>query len=57
MERFRGCTDNDQRLKVEPGDDDGDDDDDDDDGDDGDDNDDDHDADLLNNKCPVGRVE
>ena len=45
MERFRGCTNNDQRLKVEPGD------------DDGDDNDDDDDDDLLNNKCPVGRVE
>ena len=38
MERFQGCTDNDQRLKVEPGDDEvddnGDDDDDDDDDDD-----------------------
>ena len=52
MEKFRGCTNNDQHLKVEPGDDDGDDDDDDDD----DDNDDDDD-DLLNNKCPVSRVE
>ena len=50
MEKFRGCTDNDQRLKVQPGDDA-----DDDDG--GHDYDDDDDYNLLNDKCPVGRIE
>lgn len=71
MERFQGCTDNDQRLKVEPGvdeDDDGGDDvddddvdgDDDNDGDDGDDDDgddNDDDEDLINDKRPVGWVD